>query len=293
MNYRHIFHAGNICDVVKHAILILLIEHLRAKPAPFCVLDTHAGMGLYDLQDPRAQKTDEAQSGILRFLQAPLYSELTTYYETLQRFNPGWQVVQEKTADHFRFYPGSPLVAAHLLRSQDRLIACELHPEDAQTLKRQARAFPFMHIHHRDGYEALRAFLPPSEKRGLVVIDPPYESPEEFARLAQESAAACARWPQGIFMIWYPVKERPSIWRFHEMMVASGIPRQLCAEFIYEEETRHDRLNGCGLLLINPPWQFDEKLRLLLPALHEMMQTPARQVHVHWIVEEKKDIRAY
>jgi 23S rRNA (adenine2030-N6)-methyltransferase len=279
MNYRHIFHAGNICDVVKHVTLVALLAHLRAKPAPFCVIDTHAGIGLYDLQDPRAQKTAEAQNGILKLLAAPPHSGLAEYYDVLQNFNGG-------TLEDLRFYPGSPLFIASLMRAEDRLAACELHEEDARILKRQAGKFPQIQVHHRDGYEALHAFLPPPEKRGLVLIDPPYESPEEFARLAQAVLAAHQRWPQGMFMIWYPVKERPAVWRFHDAMTAADIPRQLCAEFIYEEETRHDRLNGCGILLINPPWKSDKELTQLFPALHGALQTTHRGATVEWLTPD-------
>ncbi len=284
VNYRHIFHAGNICDVVKHAVLTAIVDYLKTKPAPFCVIDTHAGVGLYDLQDERARKTDEAQSGVMRFLQAPRLPELAGYYDVLKKLNPGWQT---EKPENFRFYPGSPLLAAHLVRPQDRVIACELHPEDVEVLKRNARPFSNLHIHHRDGYEGLGAFVPPAEKRGIVMIDPPYESGDEFSRLSQEVIAAHKSWPQGMFMVWYPVKDRAAIWRFHEAMMASGIPRQFCAEFIYEEETRHDRLNGCGILLINPPWQFDDKLRQLLPQLHTALQTTVQVVKADWLVGEK------
>src|ERR1700722_14232108 len=244
MNYRHIYHAGNICDVVKHAVLVLLIEHLRAKDGGFCVLDTHAGIGLYDLHDPRAAKTGEAQGGIMKLLAAAPVPGLEPYYDVLQKLNP---------QEGFRFYPGSPLLAAHMLRPQDRLIACGLHEEDARELRRNFRDRKQVQIHHRDGYEALRAFLPPEEKRGCVLIDPPYEQPDEFEKLGVAVADAYKRWPQGMFAIWYPIKERPAIWHFHEALIATGIRKQLCAEFVYEEEIRADRLNGCGFILINPP----------------------------------------
>ncbi len=282
MNYRHIYHAGNICDVVKHAVLTLLVAHLRDKGKSFFVLDTHAGIGLYDLHDPRATKTAEAQDGIYKLLATAPLPELADYYSVLQKLNPQWKAGQPETAAQFRYYPGSPLLTCNLLGPHDRLVACELHEEDYQAL-RQYVHHKQAHIHHRDGYEALRAFLPPAEKRGLVLIDPPYESPDEFERLPQAVAEAYKRWPQGQFVIWYPVKERPAIWRFHEALVATGIPKQLCAEFIFEEETRHDRLNGCGLILINPPWQMDEKLQKLLPALHQAMGTRHDEIMVKYL----------
>ncbi len=319
MNYRHIYHAGNICDVVKHTVLVLLVEHLRAKDGSFCVLDTHSGVGLYDLQDPRAAKTNEAQAGILKLLAAPRIPELAEYYSILtqvQKNSPPLEggvrggVYESKNFMHpppnlplkgggtppsmpqnvsleaLRFYPGSPLLIYRLLRAQDKLVACELHEEDARELKRTFFEHNQAQIHHRDGYEGLKAFLPPEEKRGCVLIDPPFEQPDEFAKLVTAVADAYKRWPQGMFLIWYPVKERPAIWRFHEALIALGIPKQLCAEFIFEEESRADRLNGCGLILINPPWKMDERLGALFPALHKALQTTHRQNDVKWLTDE-------
>ena len=278
MNYRHIYHAGNICDVVKHAALTLLLEHLREKEKPFCVVDTHAGIGLYDLQSEEAGKTAEAQAGIYHFLSALPLPQLQNYYAVLEKINPGWKPGDD--ASGFRYYPGSPMIITQMLRPDDRLVACELHEEDFRTLRYRFYNVPQAQIHHRDGYEALRAFLPPTEKRGLVLIDPPFEDPDEFDKLAASLIEACKRWPQGQFVVWYPIKERPAIWRFHEVLAAAGLPKMLYAEFVYEEELRHDRLNGCGLLLINAPWQMDEKLSALFPALHEAMNTSHRGSYV-------------
>ena len=270
MNYRHIFHAGNRCDVVKHATLSLVLDYLRSKDKPFFMLDTHAGIGRYDLSDERAQKTDEAAEGIIPFLDAPAIVELKAYYEAVHALNPG----------ALQIYPGSPLLAQFFMRPDDRLVACEMHPEDAATLRHHMYIYPNIHTHQRDGYEALGAFLPPAEKRGLVLIDPPFEQPDEFDRLALAFIAAHRRWPQGIFMLWYPIKERPAIWRFHETLVHSGIGKMLNAEFIYYPETRHDQLNGSGLIITNPPWQLDEKLRAVFPALHQALQTSYSGVKV-------------
>ena len=282
MNYRHIFHAGNRCDVVKHAVLTLILAHLRAKDKGFAVLDTHAGIGLYDLQDPRALKTGEAEDGILSLLAAPSLPDLADYYAVLRKINPLWN---GKSAENFRVYPGSPLLAFHMLRAQDRLVACELHPEDAEALRLNAPADNRLQIHHRDGYEAIGAFLPPPEKRGLVLIDPPFEQPDEFESIVKRMTAAYRRWPTGIYMIWYPVKDRPAIWKFHEALAEAGIGKILCAEFVYEEEFRSDRLNGSGLIVINPPWKLDEQLSALLPALHRAMHTNHAGVTVKWVVE--------
>lgn len=280
MNYRHIYHAGNICDVVKHAVLSLIIDYLRIKETPFCVIDTHAGIGLYDLKNPNAEKTGEAKDGILKFLDAPHVPELNSYISVLKKMNIEWNGQSSKG---FRYYPGSPLLAVHMLRPQDRLVACELHPEDASELKRQLFPYKQAQTHHRDGYEALGAFLPPTEKRGLVLIDPPFEVVDEFERLTKAITSAHARWPQGIYLLWYPIKDRPAIWRFHESLVATGIPKILAAEFIYRPETDHESLNGSGLILINPPWKVDEKLKSIFAALHNSLQTKFCGDQFFWV----------
>ncbi len=280
MNYRHIFHAGNRCDVVKHAVLTLALRHLRAKEKGFAVLDTHAGMGLYDLNDSRALKTGEAAEGIVRLLDSPALPELADYYAVLRKMNPLWG---GQGAEGFRVYPGSPLLTHHLLRAQDRLIACELHPDDAEALRLHSPADTRMQIHCRDGYEALGAFLPPPEKRGLTLIDPPYEQPDEFDRIVACLAQTHRRWASGMTMIWYPVKDRPALWKFHEALAATGIPKILCAEFVYEEDSRADRLGGSGMILINPPWKLDEEIKALFPALHKAMRTSYEGASVSWI----------
>jgi 23S rRNA (adenine2030-N6)-methyltransferase len=276
MNYRHIFHAGNICDTVKHATLALVLDYLRAKAAPYFILDTHAGVGRYDLTDPRAQKTAEAQHGILRLWDSVALTTLPVFAP----YNAALRKLNSKTCE---VYPGSPLLAEYFLRPDDRMTACELHPEDAEELKRNTYIYPNIHTHARDGYEALKAFLPPPEKRGLVLIDPPYEQPDEYDRLATHFISAYHRWPQGIYMLWYPIKERPAIWRFHEQLTASGIGKILNAEFIYQEETRHDRLNGSGLIIINPPWQLDKKLNELFTALHLALNTEHQAITIKWL----------
>jgi 23S rRNA (adenine2030-N6)-methyltransferase len=276
MNYRHIFHAGNRCDVVKHAVLTLILGHLLTKDKGFVIIDTHAGSGLYDLADTRALKTNEAAQGIGFLLDALPLPALVDYYKVLRKVNPLWDGAH---AEGMRTYPGSPLVAFHLLREQDRVAACELHPEEAEALRIHSPANKRLQIHTRDGYEALSALLPPPEKRGLVLIDPPYEH-HVVAHLTQ----AWKRWPTGIYAVWYPIKERPAIWRFHEALTTSGIGKILAAEFIYEEETRADRLNGSGLIIVNPPWKFDAQLSALFPELHRAMKTSYHGVTVKHLV---------
>ncbi|MFA4994665.1 MAG: 23S rRNA (adenine(2030)-N(6))-methyltransferase RlmJ [Bdellovibrionales bacterium] len=282
MNYRHIYHAGNRPDVVKHAVLTILLRALREKEKGFAVLDTHAGCGLYDLNDPRAQKTGEAAEGILNLLEADPLPALADYMAVLRKVNPLWS---GKGAEGFRVYPGSPLFSFHRLREQDRLVACELHPDDAKALRALAPADKRFQIHARDGYEALGAFLPPPEKRGLVLIDPPYEQQDEFDVLLRRVGEAHRRWTTGIFMIWYPVKDRPAIWKFQEALAAAGIPKILCAEFVYDENVSADHLGGSGMIVINPPWKLDEEIRALFPALHGALKTPYAGDVVRWLTE--------
>ena len=282
MNYRHIYHAGNVCDVAKHAVLTLVLRHLREKSKGFQVLDTHAGTGLYDLTDTEAQKTNEAASGIMNLLASPAIPAMADYYDVLKQQNPFWD---KGSAEGFRVYPGSPLFIYHMLRPQDKVIACELHPDDAQALRLHAPVDGRMATHCRDGYEALGAFLPPPERRGLVLIDPPYEAPDEFATLMKNIAEAYKRWNTGIYMIWYPIKDRPAIWKFHEALSKAGIPKILCAEFIYDEDVTADRLSGSGMIIINPPWKLEQEISALFPALHAAMKTTHRESTIKWLAE--------
>lgn len=282
MNYRHIFHAGNKCDIIKHALLVLCLDYLRLKNKSFFVLDTHAGVGLYDLYDPRALKTNEAQEGIVKLLATPHIPQLGSYYTVLKELNPSLEPSKPP-----QLYPGSPTLIYHMLRSQDRLVACELHPEDIVELRQNFHHMKQAHIHHRDGYEALSAFLPPAEKRGLVLIDPPFEQADELEKLPQRISDTYHRWPQGLFLVWYPIKERPALWHFHEALIATRIPKQLCVEFIYDEEIRHDRLNGSGCILINPPWQLDEQIPELLKDLHQALQTRHQGITVKWLTAKE------
>lgn len=276
MNYRHIYHAGNVCDVVKHAAYALLIERMKTKDAAFGVLDTHAGCGLYDLTDPRALQTGEAGPGIHKLWSSKALEEplLHPYLSILRDLNPDGVM---------RFYPGSPLLARRSMRAQDRLIACELHPEDAQELRRHMRREEGIQLHQRDGYEGIKAFLPLAEKRGLVLIDPPFETPDEIDNLIKAAQLAHARMTGAVIAIWYPIKERPAIWRFHEALTGVGLPKMLKAEFLYRPEVRADRLNGSGLVIVNTPWTFEEELKALFATLHAALETETRESVVDWL----------
>lgn len=279
MNYRHAYHAGNLCDVAKHAVFALLLEHMKKKDKGFAVLDTHAGCGLYDLSDERARKTGEAEAGVQKlWLRKPQAPELAPYLDLLKTFNPG--------EGPLRLYPGSPALAARALRPQDRLIACELHPEDETALRRALRRERQAQIHHRDGYEALKAFLPFPEKRGLILIDPPFETPDEAEKLVAAARAIQSRMPGAVAAIWYPIKERPAVWRFHEALIAAGLPKLLAAEFMFRPELRGDTLNGSGLVLMNPPWKLGEELPALFAALHGALETESRESAVRPLTQD-------
>lgn len=279
MNYRHAYHAGNFADVVKHALLALILERLTAKPAPLAVLDAFAGIGLYDLLAPEAQKTGEAARGIGRLWPPPRgLLGLAPYFSVLQAMNP---------AGALRHYPGSPELARRLLRPQDRLMLVELHPEDCAALRRALGRDERVQIHQRDGFEALPALLPPAERRGLVLVDPPYEQPDEAQRLVRAVARAYRRWPTGVYALWYPIKERGPAAALLAALKAAIPRRLLAAELTVFAEERAFRLNGCGLALINPPWQLDALLAEQLPRLQALLAQDGGGVRVEWLRGEE------
>jgi 23S rRNA (adenine2030-N6)-methyltransferase len=255
MNYRHAFHAGNFGDVLKHAVLVLLLEHLRRKPTPFFVLDTHAGPGRTDLKSLEALRTNEASGGILRLLdrQPP---PLQAYVSLVNSLG---------------VYPGSPCIIRALLRPGDQLACCELHPEDYVSLYRLFARDQQVAVHHRDGYEALGALLPPKQGRGLVLIDPPFEAPDEYCMLARGLAMAHRRFRRAILVAWYPIKHRTPARAFHQMIQSSDIRDVVAAELCLREPLDPTRLNGAGLLIVNPPHQFAEVARPMLDALADRL----------------------
>jgi 23S rRNA (adenine2030-N6)-methyltransferase len=277
MNYRHAYHAGNFADVVKHAALSRLVEYLKLKDKAFRVVDTHAGTGLYDLSSEEAQKTGEWLEGVGRLLEAklspPAGALLTPYLEAVNAANPKGGV--EK-------YPGSPLIVRHLLRPQDRLSAIELHPKDFQRLKAlfagdfQVRAIEL------DGWLALGAHLPPKEKRGLVLVDPPFEQEGEFDRLVDGLVRAHRRWPGGIYALWYPIKDRAAVRRFREDLKETAIPKVLDVVFEIRPPSRDERLDGSGLIVVNPPFVFENEMRVVLPELGKIL---AEDQKARWSLE--------
>ena len=262
MNYRHAFHAGSFADVCKHAVLCRILHYLRGKPAAFRVIDTHAGAGLYDLAGAEASRGGEWHDGIERLMAAPLPEPvaalLEPYLEVIGALNE---------RDRLTVYPGSPALVRAWLRPQDRLIACELEPQAAAALRGNLRGDPRIKTLTIDGWTALSAYVPPKERRGLVLVDPPFEEDGDFSRLTRGLAAAHRKWATGIYMLWYPIKGRPLPDALAKRLVKAGIPRILRAELTVAPLSDPTRLNGSGLVLVNPPWTLENELSVLLPAL--------------------------
>jgi 23S rRNA (adenine2030-N6)-methyltransferase len=281
MNYRHAFHAGNFADVVKHATLARVIAHLKEKPAAFRVIDTHAGAGLYDLTGPEASRTGEWRSGIGRLGEARLDPAvrdlLAPYLDAVAAFNPDGGIAA---------YPGSPALARHWLRKQDRLVACELEPQGARALAGHMRRDARVKVVAIDGYMALGAYVPPKERRGLVLVDPPFEQPGEFERLIEGLAGAHRKWPTGIYLLWYPLKDARATDRFARRLARLGIPGILRAELAVAGTRAAERLAGTGLIVVNPPWRLEDELKALLPALAAALAENGG-VRLDWLAREK------
>jgi 23S rRNA (adenine2030-N6)-methyltransferase len=277
MNYRHAFHAGNFADVFKHAILLALLDALTAKDKPLCCFDTHAGRGLYALDDVEAAKTGEWRDGIGRLFAGPeAPAPLRRYVDAIRACNPDGTL---------RVYPGSPLLAAQALRANDRLVLCEMQDEEAVALRALFRDDPRAPVHARDGYAALNALLPPAERRGLVLIDPPFEEQEgEFATIEAALRKAHARWPNGVYAVWYPIKSHRNIAPFLRHLSAGPFDKAFVAELLVRPDDSTLRLNGCGMLVANPPWQLDARLATLLPALRDTLaQSPGASQRLRWL----------
>jgi 23S rRNA (adenine2030-N6)-methyltransferase len=280
VNYRHAYHAGNFADVLKHVSLVLALEYLGRKDTPYFYLDTHSGRGRYPLTSGETQRAGEYRDGILRLIDADAPPEQVAGY--LER-------VREIGVEDGRLvaYPGSPRLAAACMRPGDRGAVCELEPREAAALRTELRGDPRFAVHERDAYEALRALLPPREKRGLVLIDPPYEQPDEFERLLAGLTGALQRWPGGAYAVWYPIKHGDAAAHFVARMAATGVRRQLVAELCLRPDDSPVGLNGAGMLFVNPPWQLDGQLAKALPWLHRQLAAPGQgRWNVDWTVRE-------
>ena len=281
MNYRHAYHAGNFADVMKHAALARIVEYLKQKDKAFRVIDTHAGLGVYDLSSAEAQKTGEWRGGIGRLQEATLpagaQALLAPYLDAVRAANPGGGM---------RRYPGSPAIVRHLLRPQDRLTAIELHPADAAALKARFAGDVQTRVIELDGWLALGAHLPPKEKRGLVLVDPPFEEAGEFDRLAEGLKKAWRRWPGGIYALWYPIKDRKAVEAFRRELAGASIPKILDLSLEVRPPSAEPRFDGSGLVVVNPPYPLEAEMRTLLPVLAEVVGEPGAKANATWLAGE-------
>ena len=281
MNYRHAFHAGNHADVLKHVVLLALCDALAAKPAPCFALDSHAGRGLYTLDGEAAQTTGEALDGIAR-LQAEAPRD-----PAIQRYLAAVRACRDRHGTSA--YPGSPWLLAHALRAQDRIAACELHPEEAHVLRGHFAGDTRMTVHARDGYAAIKALLPPRQgtgkfARGLVLIDPPYEAQQqEFDIALAALAEGLARWPQGQFALWYPIKQGRALQPFRRAAAKLPSKSTLLLELLVRPDDSPLRMNGSGLLLLNPPWRFDAAMRPALDAIRRSLGEADANARTDWL----------
>jgi 23S rRNA (adenine2030-N6)-methyltransferase len=287
MNYQHAFHAGNFADVHKHVVLARILNYLRGKPAPFRVIDSHAGAGRYDLTGPEAVRSGEWQAGIKRILAAGPRAEA----DASALLKPYLDVVAALNADgDLRLYPGSPLIAEALLRRQDRLIACELEPHAAGLLKIALGSDPRAKVLAIDGWMAVNANVPPKERRGLVLIDPPYEDAADFVRLTGALTAAHRKWPTGIYMLWYPIKAREAADALARRLRRLEVPKVLRCEITLGPPRADAGLIGSGLIVVNPPYPLEEELRILLPVLLQAF-SPDAACRLDWLVHEARNTR--
>lgn len=290
MNYRHAFHAGSFADVLKHAVLARILVHLARKETPFRVLDTHAGIGLYDLGGREATKTDEWRGGVGRVIAEP-------FSEPVAKLLEPWLTAVANTVGRTRIahladgklsrYPGSPLIIRSGLRRTDRATVVELHPEDAASLAELFAGDARVKVVELDGWLALKSFLPFKERRGLVLIDPPFEAPGEFERIVEGLQEAVKRFAGGCYLVWHPIKDTREIERFHAAVAATGLRRVMAVELATAEPKADAGLTATGLMIVNPPWKLGEELDVMLPALGERLATgPGAAARWYWVVPE-------
>lgn len=286
MNYRHVFHAGNFGDVFKHWVLTLLLRVLHRKDTPFFYMETHAGAGRYDLTSDPARTTGEYRDGIERLWRVVASAEFEDYLAAVRAVNTALGN-NHGAPPSLRTYPGSPLIAVGLARAQDRLVLFEREAHAHAVLKAEFARDRRVATPLADGYTGLKSILPPREGRGLVLIDPAYEQPDEFRRVLAGLQTGYDRWGNGIYAIWYPIKDRAANKNWRSAIAALGLRKTLIAELAAFPEDNAFRLNGCGMIIVNPPWQIDRALERGLAQLLSWLQrdTPGR-CEVTWLVPE-------
>jgi 23S rRNA (adenine2030-N6)-methyltransferase len=279
LSYRHLFHAGNFADVFKHALLTRLLIGLSAKDKPYFYLDTHAGIARYDLRHTWAQKAREYETGIARLWKEPdIPALLAPYLDAVRAVNPHREL---------RYYPGSPLIAKRFMREHDRMVLVELNKADHAELQSLFSRERRVAVQLLDAYQSLRAYLPPSERRGLVLIDSSFDRAREFDRIVKALKEAYAHWPTGMFAIWYPLMEPRAMRDFLASVQRSGIRKVLRLELLVREPDDSEFIPGCGMLIVNPPWHFDEEARAILKWLQPKLAVTGRgESVVEWLVPE-------
>jgi 23S rRNA (adenine2030-N6)-methyltransferase len=280
MNYRHAFHAGNFADVLKHIVLARILVHLKTKDAPFRVIDSHAGTGLYNLEGNEAQRTGEWQEGIALVTQKPPPPRVA------ELIAPWLALCDGLMAQNPPLYPGSPWIAADLTRAQDNLVFCEKHPEDVERLRRNFERSKRVKVMEGDAWKLLPGLLPPPERRGLVLIDPPFEAQAgEFELIQHALTDALVRWPNAIHAVWFPIKLRETILPFYRWLhTAAGDGGVLATELLLHPDNSPLRFNGCGVVIVNPPWHFEQYVEAFLPALRERLaQDTQGSFRIDWL----------
>jgi 23S rRNA (adenine2030-N6)-methyltransferase len=281
VNYHHAFHAGSFADVFKHAVLCRIVHYLCGKEAAFCAIDTHAGEGLYNLTSAEASRGGEWHNGIEKLLVASFPKKCATvlkpYLDVIATFNK---------SGGLRFYPGSPALIRAYLRPQDRFVACELHSAAMASLVRYFQGDKLTKVAAVDGWKALAGYVPPQERRGLVFIDPPFEQTSDFLRLADALSIAYRKWATGIYVLWYPIKDRTRPDELARRLRRLGIAKILRAELIVSPLSDHRQLNGSGLIVVNPPWPLENELTIILPFLAEVLGNIKPGFTLDWLTGE-------
>ena len=280
LSYRHSFHAGNHADVLKHIVLMLILENLKLKDKGFYYLDTHAGVGRYQLSSDEAEKTGEYKEGIGRLWErTDLPQEISHYVDLIKNLNFG--------AKALRYYAGSPLIAAQLLRPQDRALLTELHPRDFPLLRNNFKEFKNISVKCDNGFQQLKATLPPKERRGLVLIDPPYELKEDYDLVVKVAEEGYKRFATGTYAIWYPVVLRQQTKRIFKGLQASGIRKILKIELAVRPDSDQRGMTASGMAVINPPWTLENQMKAMLPYLVKtLVPEGTGSWTVEWITPE-------
>ncbi|KXI23924.1 23S rRNA (adenine(2030)-N(6))-methyltransferase RlmJ [Photobacterium sanguinicancri] len=278
LSYRHSFHAGNHADVVKHIVQSLILDSLKQKDKPFVYHDTHSGVGRYDLQDERSEKTGEFLQGIARiWSRDDIPAEIAPYIDAIKMLND---------SEELRYYPGSPKVASAQIRGQDRMVLTELHPTDFPLLLQEFRGDRQVKIYKEDGFTRLKGSLPPKERRGVVLIDPPYELKREYMDVVKAIRESHKRWATGTYAIWYPVVYRENIDKMIKGLEDTGIRKILKIELGVEPDTEERGMTASGMIVINPPWKLESQMKAILPWLQHAISPVTGFNTVEWIVPE-------